>query len=141
MALKWLNFPLLIRPRRLEIASNGFKYDQKLSALAPGKSCRLRVWTRLLRPDAVVGRRFAAAGHSLCCQARARRCSRRPAGWLLALAVLLRSGPIRSMMVSTVGRDALVCASRALRMAARCANEVPQQPRTILAPLSTASRT
>src|SRR5262245_37836731 len=63
MALKWLNFPLLIQPRRPEIASNGVKYDQKLSASATGTELpSTGLDPYLLRPDAVGRRRFAAAG-------------------------------------------------------------------------------
>jgi hypothetical protein len=49
---------------------------------------------------------------------------------------------MRSTIISTVGRSpAVLCASSALRIAARCSNEVPQQPPMIFAPLSTARRT
>ena len=60
---------------------------------------------------------------------------------MLAVACLLRMGPMRSTIFSMLGRSDLVCASSALRMAARWANEVPQQPPTIFAPASTASLT
>ena len=52
-----------------------------------------------------------------------------------------RSHHAAPWMVSTVGRPDFWCPSSALRIAARWATDVPQQPPTILAPESTARRT